>query len=51
LVQATFSAPVQNGPRLTQTTCAMRLGTFLEVQRQGRDVDHPQYLAPNLKIE
>ena len=48
-VQATFSAPVQTGPRDHPAFYTMGTRSFPGVKRPGRGVDHPLHLAPRLK--
>ena len=39
---ARFPAPVQNGPGAHPASYTMGTGSFPEVKRPGRGVDHPQ---------
>ena len=38
---ARFSAPLQTGPGAYPASCTMGTGSFSEVKRPGRGVDHP----------
>ena len=46
-----FSAPVQTGRGAHPSSCTMGTGSFPELKRPGRGVDHPPHLAPSLKKE
>jgi hypothetical protein len=46
---AGFSATVQTGPGAHPVSYTMATGSFPEVKRPGRGVDHPPYLVPRLK--
>ena len=46
-----FSAPVQTGPGVHPASYTMGTGSFPEVKRPGRGVNHPPHLAPRLKKE
>jgi hypothetical protein len=48
---ARFSAPVQTGPVAHAASYTMGTGSFPEVKRPGRGVDHPHHLALRLKKE
>ena len=50
-VGAWFSAQVQTGPGAQPTTYTTGTGSFVEVKRSERGVDHPPHLAPRLKKE
>ena len=49
--EATFSAPVQNGPGTYPTTYTMGTWSFPGVKRPERGVVHPPHLSPRLKKE
>jgi len=44
-VEERFSAPVQTGPEAHPASYTMGTGSFRELKRPGRGVDHPSYLA------
>jgi len=46
-----FSAPVQTGPGVHPTSSTMGTGSFPEVKRPGRDIDHPTHLPRRFKIQ
>ena len=46
-----FFAPVQTGPGAHPASYTVGTGYFPGVKRPGRGVDHPPYLALNLKKE
>ena len=46
-----FSAPVQTGPGAHPAFYTMGTGSFPDVKRPGRGVDHPPHLTPRLKKE
>ena len=46
---ARFSASVQPGPVAHPASYTMCIGSFPEVKRPERGVDHPPHLAPRLK--
>ena len=48
---ARFSAPVQTGPVAQPASYTMGTGSFPEVKRPGRGVEHPPHLAPRLSKE
>jgi len=47
-VEARFYAVVQTGPGAHPTSYTIGTGSFPEVKRPGRGVDHPSHLAPRL---
>jgi hypothetical protein len=47
--RARFSAPVQTGPGAYPASCTMCTGSFPEVKRPGRDVDHPTPSSAEVK--
>ena len=49
--EARFSASVQTGPGAHPASYTVRTGSFPELKRPGRDVDHPFHLALRLKKE
>ena len=49
--RARFSAPIQTGREAHPASYTVGTESFPGVKRQGRDVDHPPYLAPRLKKE
>jgi hypothetical protein len=48
-VGAKFSAPIQTGSGAHSASNTMYTGSFWEVKRPGRGVDHPPHLAPKLQ--
>jgi len=48
-VGARFSTPVQTGPGAHPASYKMGTGSFLEVKRPGRDVDHPTPSSAEVK--
>ena len=46
---ARFSSPVQNGPGAHPASCRMGTGSFPEVKRPGRGVDHPPTSSAQVK--
>jgi hypothetical protein len=44
-------APIQTGTRAHPASYRMGTGSFPEVKRPGRGLDHPSHLVPNLKKE
>ena len=48
---AKFYTSVQTGPGAHPASFAMGTGSFPEVKRPGRGVDHPPHLAPRLEEE
>jgi hypothetical protein len=48
-VVAKFSAPVQTDPRAHPISCTMDRGSFPQVNRQGRSVNHPR--PPNAEVK
>ena len=48
---ARISAPVQTGSEAQPASYTMGTGSFPEVKRPGRGVDHPPHLAPRLQEE
>ena len=48
---ARFYVPLQTGSGVHPASYTMGTGSFLEVKRPGRGVDHPPHLAPRLKKE
>jgi hypothetical protein len=47
--RAKFSPPVQTGPGAHPTSCTMVTGSFPEVKRSGRGVDHSPQSRANVK--
>jgi len=50
-VEARFSAADQTGPGAHPASYAMGTGSFPEVKRPGRGVDHQLHIPPRLKKE
>ena len=50
-VGESFSAPVQTGPGAHLASHTTGTGSFSEVKRPGRGVDHPPHPVPRLKKE
>ena len=50
-VRARFCANIQTGPGGHPVSDTMDTGSFLEVKRPGRGVDHEPHLAPRFKEE
>ena len=48
-VEARFSAPVQTGPGAHPASCTKGTGSFPEVNRPGRGVDHPPSSSAEVK--
>jgi hypothetical protein len=48
---ARFSMTAQTGPEAHPASYTMGNGSFPEIKRPGRGVDHPPHLAPKLKKE
>jgi len=46
-----FSAFVQTDPEAHPASYTVGTGSFPEVKRPGRGIDHPPHLAPRLKKE
>jgi hypothetical protein len=49
--EARFFAPVQTDSGTQPTSCIMGIGSFQEVKRPGRGVDHPPHVSSRLKKE
>jgi hypothetical protein len=48
-VEAILSAPVHTGPGAHPASCTVGTGSFQEVKRPGRDVDHPPPSSVEIK--
>jgi hypothetical protein len=48
-VGARFSAPIQTGPGVHPASYTMGTGSFPELKRQGRGVDHPPPSSAEVK--
>ena len=48
-MEARFSAPVQTGPEAHPASYTMSTGSFTEVKRPGRGVDHPPPSSADVK--
>ena len=46
---ARFSVPVQTGPRAHPASCTVGTGSYPEVERSGRGVDHPPPSSAEVK--